>query len=630
MHLSGLRMTTGRFQVSLLCLTFGLLFVACSGPQTDNEKATSSTASLNGRVIDGAATGISGAFIELKGTGLSRNSSASGAFRFVELPAAEYVVEVSKIGFENARVVVELNAGAEERLDPIVLSPTGSGENPAPDDPPTGPKPDNPNPTEPGSGPPRLGGVEPVELLLDGLLGEIAGTRLRFENSGSGTLSYELERLSGPEIQFEPDSGRLAGGAETSISVTVACPTVAADGALLVRTNDPNAAETVIPFVVTCSEGSAGGDNGTDPDTGGSTPQEPEPKPELTGVPLGIQIDGELGGTGSGSLSFSNGGSAVLDWSLSSSLNLSFEPDHGELSAGASVQVSISGPCDAPTTGSITLSSNDPARPVTVIQAVMQCVPPVNDPEPAERFEIELEFSATVPEDYRQAVRLAATRWEEIISGGLTPSVIDADDCGGHPLRTGRSVTNLLISVRVEPLGGNSVGFAGPCSFRGAGGLPDYGYMTLSDSLSGSGSALLELSALHEMGHILGIGTLWNIPGIAGWNHINYAPENACSSNEPFTADPEYTSNSALSEYRNLPGRSAATGIPLEKGGPVGVRCGHWDADALPGELMVSEINATESYTISRITAASLNDLGYDVDLTKADQSYSPTSSTNY
>ncbi len=52
---------------------------------------------------------------------------------------------------------------------------------------------------------------------------------------------------------------------------------------------------------------------------------------------------------------------------------------------------------------------------------------------------------------------------------------------------------------------------------------------------------------LHEMGHVLGIGTIWNSLGLAsGFS---------------------YTGAHALAEYRTLTGNPSATSVPLETGG---------------------------------------------------------------
>lgn len=127
---------------------------------------------------------------------------------------------------------------------------------------------------------------------------------------------------------------------------------------------------------------------------------------------------------------------------------------------------------------------------------------------------------------------------------------------------------------------------------------------------------------LHEMGHVLGIGTLW-----AFNNNVNGTTYNLYN-----TGSGQYTGPNALAHYKtefNLP---LATYVPVELGGGSGTANGHWNEVDGGGGLtgIVSVDNgmdfstelmtgwASNSFFVSGTTLGGLDDLGYMVDYTKA------------
>ena len=112
-----------------------------------------------------------------------------------------------------------------------------------------------------------------------------------------------------------------------------------------------------------------------------------------------------------------------------------------------------------------------------------------------------------------------------------------------------------------------------------------------------SNGTLLDV-ILHEMGHVLGIGTLWISKHLAsGFN---------------------YTGANALAEYRILSGNPSATSVPLETTGGSGTAGAHWSEAVFNNELMTGFISGTFN-PLSRLTIASLKDIGYSVDIGAAD-----------
>jgi hypothetical protein len=96
-----------------------------------------------------------------------------------------------------------------------------------------------------------------------------------------------------------------------------------------------------------------------------------------------------------------------------------------------------------------------------------------------------------------------------------------------------------------------------------------------------------------------GIGTLWATTGATGTSGQN------CP----------YRGPKANAEFEAISGCSV---VPTEQDFGAGTRCGHWDEDCMGDELMTGFADAG-SNPLSRITVASLEDIGYDVDYSSAD-----------
>lgn len=113
--------------------------------------------------------------------------------------------------------------------------------------------------------------------------------------------------------------------------------------------------------------------------------------------------------------------------------------------------------------------------------------------------------------------------------------------------------------------------------------------------------------ALHELGHVLGLGTNWNSLGL----------------NSDFCGEaPTYTGANAVAEWPGLGITFAGTPIPIEDEGTCngGTRDVHWRESVLSNELMTGFVEAAGvTMPLSAITVASLADMGFTVDLAEAD-----------
>jgi hypothetical protein len=114
----------------------------------------------------------------------------------------------------------------------------------------------------------------------------------------------------------------------------------------------------------------------------------------------------------------------------------------------------------------------------------------------------------------------------------------------------------------------------------------------------------------HEMGHVLGIGTIWSDKGLlsgAGGNN------------------PIFTGSRATAAYNQVFGTSAR-GVPVENTGGSGTADSHWRETVFTTELMTGWAGPGTNLPLSVVTVASLADLGYSVNMAAADP-FTPSSS---
>lgn len=223
----------------------------------------------------------------------------------------------------------------------------------------------------------------------------------------------------------------------------------------------------------------------------------------------------------------------------------------------------------------------------------------LNDEADTPGFQITLSFDAGVTASQRLVFQRAADRWSQIITGDL-PSVTD----------NGTFVDDLLINASVRMIDGvgGILGQAAPTDVRvGQRGLPWKGRMEFdsADVANMEANGTLQSVILHEMGHVIGIGTLWSDFGVLEGRG---------------TADPEFVGANALREYQSIFNLPNAAGVPVENGGGPGTRDGHWRESVFRTELMTGFAEPPGTpMPISRITVGSLQDLGYAVTYAAAD-----------
>ncbi len=255
--------------------------------------------------------------------------------------------------------------------------------------------------------------------------------------------------------------------------------------------------------------------------------------------------------------------------------------------------------------------------------------PPFQLPAPDDsKFNITVRFlSNNVTAEQQQAFVDAANRWAEIITGDLEnivlPNPLELNPAGAAVAGT---IDDVLIDATFANIDGPGqiLGSAGPSLIRLEGpnrGLTIYGSMTFDVSEFAPGGFFDDPKGyadviLHEMGHVLGIGTLWDVTGNLSPNFDPNAPTTIPVGTPNLAYDPRFIGAKASAEYQTLlteANKTDSAGVPIENTGAAGSINSHWREFTFGPELMSP--NASGSEALSKLTAASLGDLGYTVTL---------------
>ncbi|HRP08125.1 MAG TPA: leishmanolysin-related zinc metalloendopeptidase, partial [Gemmatimonadales bacterium] len=229
-------------------------------------------------------------------------------------------------------------------------------------------------------------------------------------------------------------------------------------------------------------------------------------------------------------------------------------------------------------------------------------------------FTIDIRFIGTLPSaDLRDDYIAAAMRWMEIIVGDLPDVAVNmsapCQNRFGEPA-VNEVVDDMVIFASITTIDGRGgvLGQASDCTNRSGSQLTSVGAMEfdIADAQSLHNSGQFTAVAIHEMGHVLGfLGRRFSLRNlIVGFGG----------------ADPYFPGAAAVAAWPGLGIEYAGSLVPLENTGGQGTANSHWREDILVAELMTGWIEAAGDYMpLSAITAAAMFDLGYQVDMSKAD-----------
>src|SRR5437870_2725522 len=141
-------------------------------------------------------------------------------------------------------------------------------------------------------------------------------------------------------------------------------------------------------------------------------------------------------------------------------------------------------------------------------------------------YHIDIRYLTAVTPAQREAFDSAAAQWERLIYGDVPDAFASfpAGTCGPGTPVINETIDDIIIFVRLDSIDGpgNTFGQAGPCLVRDPGFQPGVGVMRFdtADVAGLLAAGKFDEVVRHEMGHVLGFGTIWQslglVPGAEG------------------------------------------------------------------------------------------------------------------
>ena len=228
-----------------------------------------------------------------------------------------------------------------------------------------------------------------------------------------------------------------------------------------------------------------------------------------------------------------------------------------------------------------------------------------------QQYNIEVRFLTAVSAGAQAAFDSAEARWERILYGEL-PDVPTGNrppgTCAGIAVPAmNEIVDDLLIFVRLDSIDGplNQLGGAGPCLIRSTDSIPLVGAMRFdtADVATFVGQGLFDEIVMHEMGHVIGVGALWDFK------------DKIVNPSLPSSAgvDTHFPQPAAIGAFNSGGGSGYVAGqkVPVDNSAQLGTADAHWRESVLDTELMTGFLDGGVPNQLSAISIASLLDIGY-------------------
>ena len=264
-------------------------------------------------------------------------------------------------------------------------------------------------------------------------------------------------------------------------------------------------------------------------------------------------------------------------------------------------------------TAVVDITATDPEG-LRATQRVPVTVVPAPDPG---RYNIDLVISEEFTASQAAEIRAAAERWMELVTGDLPDVPVDGE-VGCRRVGLGSRFVGHVDDVIIFVMLDDDVGSASAslCEAREGSGLAHVGVTYFSRSrieVLEQGGSLFEV-ALHEIGHVLGIGTT----GKAWRGMLKNSYWDQSDVSDP--PDTHFTGPLAIAAFDAAGGTAYTGGAKVPVANVRGTFSpgvdSHWRKGVIDNEIMTS---GRDGDRLSAITVQALADLGYVVDASKAD-----------
>lgn len=236
-------------------------------------------------------------------------------------------------------------------------------------------------------------------------------------------------------------------------------------------------------------------------------------------------------------------------------------------------------------------------------------------------FDIDVQILDNGTQSQDDAFLAAAARWSQVIVGDIPDQSFAAQNIAADACATGQPLINdvvddvrIYVNISAIDGAGGTLAQAGPCATRGLSNLPIVGAMTFDEADLAVLEANGDMNAviLHEMGHVLGIGTIWG-PGAKDILRDPSLPSNQ-------GADTHVIGEEAAIQF-DVHGGAGFSGskTPVENMAGQGSGDSHWRESVMTVEFMTPFLNSLTQNPMSSITIGHLADLGYGVDMSQAE-----------